>query len=80
MTYAIYLLIIGAAAGFIATRLMNVRTGMLQTILIGIAGALIGGLVLRLLLTAMGLLGGFVGAVLGAVVLIWLWQIYQDRK
>ncbi|WP_135506093.1 GlsB/YeaQ/YmgE family stress response membrane protein [Roseovarius aestuariivivens] len=59
---------------------MNVRTGMLQTILIGIAGALIGGLVLRLLLTAMGLLGGFVGAVLGAVVLIWLWQIYQDRK
>lgn len=78
--FVIYLIIVGAAAGFIATRLMRIEAGLLPTVGIGIAGALLGGLVLRVLLTAMGLLGGFVGAVLGAVLLIWLWQVVQGRR
>jgi uncharacterized membrane protein YeaQ/YmgE (transglycosylase-associated protein family) len=76
----IYLLIIGAAAGFLATRLMNVRTGVLETVAIGVLGALIGGIVLRVLLTMMGAASGFVGAVLGAVLLIWLYQTYFSRR
>lgn len=76
----IYILIIGAAAGFLATRVMNVRTGVLQTIAIGVLGALIGGLVLRVLLTVMGAAAGFVGAFLGAVVLIWLYQTYINGR
>lgn len=73
----IMLLIIGAAAGFLATRLMKMETGILPTVAIGMAGALVGGLVLRLLLSALGALSGLVGAVLGAMLLIWLWQTYM---
>ncbi len=72
----IFLIIVGAAAGFLATRMMDMETGIPATMLIGIAGALIGGLVLKMLLAVMGALAGFVGAVLGALLLIWLWQRY----
>ncbi|MCB1311854.1 MAG: GlsB/YeaQ/YmgE family stress response membrane protein [Sedimentitalea sp.] len=75
----IALIIIGAAAGFIATRLMRIEASIPATLLIGIAGALLGGLILRLLLTVMGAMAGFVGAVLGALLLIWLWQLYMRR-
>ena len=76
----VYLIIIGAAAGFIATRLMKLETGLLTTIAIGILGALVGGLVLRALLTVSGWMAGFVGAVLGAMLLIWLWRTYGPRR
>jgi uncharacterized membrane protein YeaQ/YmgE (transglycosylase-associated protein family) len=72
----IALIIIGAAAGFLATRFMKIEANVITTVVIGIAGALVGGLVLRGLLTVMGWMAGFVGAVLGAMVLIWLWQTY----
>lgn len=72
----IALIIIGAAAGFLATRFMKIEANIITTVVIGIAGALVGGLILRGLLTVMGWLAGFVGAVLGAMVLIWLWQTY----
>lgn len=67
-------LIIGTAAGYLATRLMKVNTDIPTTIALGIFGALIGGFVLRLLSSIMGLMAGFVGAVLGAMALIWAWQ------
>lgn len=70
------LIIIGAAAGFIATRIMNVRTDVPTTIVIGILGALIGGFVLRFLITITGWAAGIVGAVAGAILLIWLWKTY----
>ena len=78
--HVLYLIIIGAAAGFLATRLMDVETDVISTIAIGIAGALIGGLVLRFLLVLTGMAAGFVGAVLGAVLLIWLYQTYIQRR
>ena len=46
----VLLIIVGAAAGFIATRLMRIEADIITTIAIGIFGALIGGLVLRFLL------------------------------
>ncbi|MCB1398595.1 MAG: GlsB/YeaQ/YmgE family stress response membrane protein [Rhodobacteraceae bacterium] len=73
------LIIIGAAAGFIATRAMRMETDMLTTIAIGIIGALIGGITLRILLTITGWMSGFVGAVLGAMALIWLWRRYGPK-
>lgn len=73
------LIIIGAAAGFIATRLMGVEADLLSTIAIGVIGALAGGLVLRFILVVGGWLGGIVGAVLGAMALIWLWRTYGPR-
>jgi uncharacterized membrane protein YeaQ/YmgE (transglycosylase-associated protein family) len=71
------LIIIGAAAGLIATRLMNVQTDLITTISIGVFGALVGGLVLRFLVSLAGMAAGFVGAVLGALALIWLWERYR---
>ena len=72
------LIIIGAAAGFLATRLMRLQMGTLETIGIGIAGALIGGLLIRFLLAITGLMAGLVGAVLGAMLLLWI--LGQIRK
>ncbi|WP_146346388.1 GlsB/YeaQ/YmgE family stress response membrane protein [Falsiphaeobacter marinintestinus] len=73
------LIIIGAAAGFLATRIMGMEADIPTTMFIGIIGALLGGLILRALLTMMGWMSGFVGAVLGALLIIWLWQRYRSR-
>ena len=74
------LIIIGAAAGFIATRLMKLETDLVTTIAIGVFGALIGGLVLRILLAITGFAAGFLGAVLGAMILIWAWETYGPGR
>lgn len=79
MGHIIWLAIIGAAAGFLATRMMKLNTGIVETVAIGIGGALIGGFVLRFLASAMGMIGGLVGAVLGAMLLIWVWKTYIRR-
>ena len=76
----VLLIIVGAAAGFIATRLMRIEADIITTVAIGIFGALIGGLVLRFLLTIAGAMAGFVGAVLGALLLIWLWRTYGPKR
>ena len=75
----IWLLIVGAAAGFLATRMMRIEASIPVTIAVGMGGALIGGLILRALLSVMGLFAGLVGAVMGALVLIWLWQTYGPK-
>lgn len=76
----LFLIIIGAAAGFLATRLMKWDADVITTVAIGVFGALIGGLILRLLLLITGMAAGFVGAVLGAMALIWLWRIYGPKR
>lgn len=75
----IALIVIGAAAGFLATRLMRIEANIPTTMLIGIVGALVGGFLLRALITMAGWLSGFVGAVLGALLVIWIWQTYLRR-
>lgn len=70
----LWLIIVGAAAGFIATRLVKMQTGLIETISIGILGALIGGLAFRFLLFLTGMAAGLVGAILGALVVIWVWK------
>ncbi len=76
----ISLIIVGIAAGFLATRLMKIDTDIPTTVAIGVFGALIGGFTLRFLVSVMGFMAGFVGAVLGALALIWLWQQYGPRR
>jgi len=74
------LVIIGAAAGFLATRMMKLESNVFVTVSIGVLGALLGGLVLKVLLTIVGWMAGFVGAVLGAMLLIWAWRTYGPRS
>lgn len=76
----VLMIIIGAAAGFLATRMMKLETDIPTTIVIGIGGALVGGLLLRGLLMITGWMAGFVGAVLGAMALIWLWKTYISKR
>ena len=76
----VFLIIVGAAAGFLATRLMKLDTDMITTVVIGIFGAPIGGLILRFLLALTGFAAGFVGAILGAMLLIWLWRTYWPKS
>ncbi len=70
----LFLIIIGAAAGFLATRILDIRASVPATIAVGVLGALIGGLVLRFLLMLTGMAFGFVGALLGALLILWIWQ------
>jgi uncharacterized membrane protein YeaQ/YmgE (transglycosylase-associated protein family) len=76
----VLLLIVGAAAGFLATRLMRMQTDIPTTIAIGVGGAIVGGLVIRVLAELAGWMAGFVGAVLGALVLLWIWRTYIARR
>jgi uncharacterized membrane protein YeaQ/YmgE (transglycosylase-associated protein family) len=73
------IVIIGAAAGFLATRFMDVKADVPTTITIGILGAVVGWVILRVLISVTGAVAMFVGAVLGAVFLLWLWQRYKSR-
>lgn len=72
----VLLIVIGIAAGFLATRIMGLNTDVPTTIAIGVAGALVGGFALRALVMVSGWMAGFVGAVFGAIILIWLWKTY----
>jgi uncharacterized membrane protein YeaQ/YmgE (transglycosylase-associated protein family) len=75
----LFLIIVGIAAGFLATRLMQIEADVPTTIAIGVAGALIGGLLLRSIVALTSWAAGLVGAVLGAMALIWLYKTYIAR-
>jgi uncharacterized membrane protein YeaQ/YmgE (transglycosylase-associated protein family) len=70
----VWLLIVGVAVGFLATRILKINLDTPATIALGVLGALIGGLVLRGLMMMAGMGAGFVGALLGALILIWAWK------
>lgn len=79
MPMILFIVIIGAAAGFLATRLMKVQADVPTTIAIGVVGSVVGWVILRVLVSVTGAVAMFVGAVLGAVLLLWLWQRYGPK-
>lgn len=72
----VLLIVVGAAAGFLATRIMKMETNIPTTIAIGVGGAIIGGVLIRVLLEVTGWMAGFVGAVAGTFFLLWVWKTY----
>ena len=68
------LAVIGAAAGFVATRLMRVDVDLPSAMGLGVLGALFGGFVVRMILTVGGWAVTFVLALGGSMALIWIWQ------
>jgi len=78
-------IVLGGLAGWVASMIAgtNARQGLLGNIIVGIIGAFIGGFVI-------GLLGGegatgfnlwtFVVAVLGAVILLFIWKAITGRN
>lgn len=73
----VMLLILGAAAGLLATKLMRINLDLPSTVALGVLGALIGGVVLRVLIVSLGMGAGIVGAVLGAMLLVYLWGRFK---
>jgi uncharacterized membrane protein YeaQ/YmgE (transglycosylase-associated protein family) len=70
----IWWIVVGLIAGFLAGKVMKGGGfGVLMDIVVGIAGAIVGGFVLGLLqIHAGGLIGSIVVAFVGAVILIWI--------
>lgn len=65
-------LLLGAVAGFFASKLMNEKSGTLKNIFLGLGGGLVGGFVFKIIgLSASGLFGSLVVSTLGACICIW---------
>ncbi|MGP9790182.1 GlsB/YeaQ/YmgE family stress response membrane protein [Roseinatronobacter sp. NSM] len=73
------LIVLGALAGVLATRLMRMNTDLPTAMVIGVLGAVVGGLGFRFLASSAGWVGGFVLALLGSLALLWIWQRFQGR-
>ncbi|MBQ6588289.1 MAG: DUF2929 family protein [Butyrivibrio sp.] len=66
-------LILGAIAGYIASRLMNEKSGTIKNILLGVGGGFVGGLVFKLIgFTSSGIIGSLIVSTVGACICIWL--------
>ena len=69
----IWFLLIGLAAGWLASQIMKSHRGLLANLVIGVVGAFIGGFLGNLVgLAATGIIGALILSTIGAVVLIWL--------
>lgn len=77
--HLVWFLLIGLAAGWIASMVMKSgRGGVLQYMVIGVIGALLGGWIFSLLgIAAGGLLGSLITATVGAIVLIALLRLLR---
>ena len=78
----LWLLVIGAIAGWLASLLMKSKNLSLGGYLVlGILGAIVGGFVFGLLqLSANGLIGSIISATVGAMIVIWLVQAIWKKK
>ncbi len=75
------LVIIGGLAGWIAGMILGVRHGILTNILIGIAGSWIGSELAALgQIAVRHSIGHFVAALVGSVVLLFVFQVIQGRR
>ncbi|HET7711660.1 MAG TPA: GlsB/YeaQ/YmgE family stress response membrane protein [Thermoanaerobaculia bacterium] len=78
LTSLIWFLLIGLVAGWLASMVMKGRSGVLEYIIIGVIGALLGGWLFGVLgIAAGGLLGSLITAFVGAVVLIALLRLIR---
>ena len=81
--HILWMLLIGLIVGAIAKLLMPGKDpgGFIVTMLIGIAGALLAGLLGRGLgLYAAGEAAGFIASILGAMLLLFLYRVVIKRK
>ncbi|MBE5846024.1 MAG: GlsB/YeaQ/YmgE family stress response membrane protein [Butyrivibrio sp.] len=66
-------IILGAIAGYIASKIMKENSGTLKNIILGVLGAFVGGAVFGLVgFTATSLIGSLIVSVVGACICIWL--------
>ena len=80
--FTIGLLFIGLVAGFLARALVPGRDprGLGGTILLGVAGSFLGGFLGRLLFATQRTTAGFLGSVIGAVILLLIYNAATRRN
>ena len=76
----VLLIVVGALAGVIATRLMRMNTDLPTAMVVGVLWAVVGGLGFRFMMASAGWVGGFVLALLGSLALLWLYQLWQGKR
>lgn len=74
------LIIIGIIAGWVAERVTESSHGLLTNLLVGIAGAFVGDKLASLLnIPVFGFFRTLIAAIVGAIVLLWLWRMLRGR-
>lgn len=78
----IWMLIIGLIAGAIAKLIMPGKDpgGCIITMLLGVAGAFVGGYVFQMLGVGGGGPAGLIGAVIGALILLGIYRLIKGRR
>lgn len=73
----VYLVLVGAVVGILAGKIMKMESGLLTTIIIGVAGSFVGGWGLAQFGVGLpwGIIGEILTGVLGAVVLLYLYKL-----
>lgn len=76
-------IVFGGIVGLLARMLMPGRDpmGVVMTIVLGVAGSVIGGLLLGMLHSGRGTdPTGWIGSIIGAVLLLWLYRRYARKQ
>jgi uncharacterized membrane protein YeaQ/YmgE (transglycosylase-associated protein family) len=78
----IWMLIIGLIAGAIAKLIMPGKDpgGIIVTMLIGVAGAFVGGFLFQALGIGGGGPAGLIGAIIGALILLAIYRLVMGRR
>lgn len=78
----IWWIVIGLIAGVLAKWIMPGKDpgGIIITILLGIAGAVLGGWIFSALGIGGGVIMTIIGAVIGALILLWLYRMFAGRR
>lgn len=75
------MLIIGAIAGWIAEKITASNHGIFTNILVGVAGAFVGGKLAEVLnVPVFGFWRTLVSASIGAIIILWIWQAIRTRS
>jgi len=73
------MLFIGIIAGYIAEKVTDSNHGLFTNLLVGIAGAFVGGtLATTLNVQVYGFIGSLITASIGAVIVLWVWRRVTD--
>ena len=75
------MLIIGILAGYFAEKVTSSDHGLLTNLLVGIAGSFVGGTLANLMhVEFYGWVGNLVVALIGAIIVLWIWRRFRDRS
>ena len=76
----IVLLVVGLIAGFLANRLMSGSFDLVQSLILGVVGALVGRFLFRLVgFLSTGIISDIIVATVGAVICLAAWRAYKRR-